>query len=140
MRIIPVALCVFYEKAETLRVWVQTRTDDGPYHGLLEFPGGGIESGETPLLACVREVEEEVGIKINSEDHHFFGNYTRDLGEKKILLYIYLFPKYKELDGLGQWLEVGGEFLSSPFSGKIPPLNHQIIDDLYKTLYSGPHE
>lgn len=140
MRIIPVSLCVFYEKSQSLKVWVQRRTDDGPYHGLLEFPGGGIEANETPLVACVREVQEEVGIRIEPKDHHFFGNYSRDLGEKVILLYIFLFPKYKELEGLGQWLEIEGEALSSSFSGKIPPLNHQIIDDLYKTLYSGRHE
>ena len=65
MKLVPVALALFYEKLEDgLNVWVQTRTDDGPFHGLLEFPGGGIEAGETPLAAAVREVEEEVGIVI----------------------------------------------------------------------------
>lgn len=140
MRIIPVSLCVFYEKGDSLKVWVQRRTDDGPYHGLFEFPGGGIEANETPLMACVREVEEEVGIEIDPLDHHFFGNYSRELGDKVILLYIYLFPKHKELEGRGQWLEIEANKLSSPFLNKIPPLNHQIIDDLYKTLYSGPYE
>lgn len=140
MRILPVSLCVFYEKEDVLKVWVQKRTDDGPYHGLLEFPGGGVEAGETPLAACIREVAEEVGIVIKEEDHHFFGNYTRDLGDKVILLYIYLFPKYAELEGKGQWLEIESNQLSSYLTGKIPPLNHQIIDDLFKTLYSGPHE
>lgn len=140
MRIIPVSLCVFFEKESYLKVWVQERIDDGPYHGLLEFPGGGIEEGETPLMACVREVEEEVGIRIKARDHHFFGNYTNHLNDKVFLLYIYLFPKYAELEGRGQWLEIKGDQLSSYLTGKIPPLNHQIIDDLYKTLYSGPHE
>lgn len=140
MRIIPVSLCVFFQQERELKVWVQERTDDGPYQGLLEFPGGGIEKGETPLMACVREVEEEVGIKIKEEDHHFFGNYSRDLGDKVILLYIYLFPKYAELDSKGEWLEISAAGMSSYLEGKIPPLNHQIIDDLYKTLYSGPHE
>ena len=140
MRILPVSLCVFYEKSENLKVWVQRRTDDGPYHGLLEFPGGGIEAGETPLEACIREVEEEVGIKIKAEDHHFYGDYTRELTDKKIILYIFLFPKYQELDGKGEWLNITPGELSAPWQGKIPPLNHQIIDDLYKSLYSGPHE
>lgn len=140
MRIIPVSLCIFYEKLESLKLWVQVRTDDGPYRGLLEFPGGGIEAGETPLEACVREVKEEVGIRIYPEDHHFFGNYSRDLGDKVVLLYVYLFPKYKELEGRGQWLEINEAELSAPYKEQIPPLNHDIIDDLFKTLYSGPHE
>lgn len=140
MRIIPVSLCLFYEKSHELKVWVQERTDDGPFHGLLEFPGGGIEAGETPLEACIREVQEEVGITISAEDHHFFGDYTLDFGEKKIILYIFLFPNYKELEGRGEWLTITPEDLSSPYQGKIPPPNHQIIDDLFKSLYSGPHE
>lgn len=140
MRIIPVSLCIFFEKADSLRVWVQTRTDDGPYQGLLEFPGGGIEAGETPLMACIREVKEEVGITIDAKDHHFFGNYSRDLGDKVVLLYIFLFPKYKELEGKGEWLEIEGEFLSSKYDQKIPPLNHAVIDDLFKSLYSESYE
>jgi mutator protein MutT len=28
------------------------------------FPGGGIEEGETPEEACLREVEEETGFKV----------------------------------------------------------------------------
>lgn len=140
MRIIPVSLCIFYQKEASLKIWVQRRTDDGPYHGLLEFPGGGIEPGETPLEACVREVEEEVGIVINPADHHFFGNFSRDLGDKLILLYVFLFPHYPQLMGRGQWLDIEGELLSSKLAGEIPPLNHEIIDQLYQSLYSGRHE
>jgi ADP-ribose pyrophosphatase YjhB (NUDIX family) len=29
------------------------------------FPGGGIEEGETPEEACLREVEEETGFIVN---------------------------------------------------------------------------
>lgn len=140
MRVLPVSLCIFYEKSEHLKVWVQTREDDGPFHGLSEFPGGGIEAGETPLQACIREVSEEVGIDIEAQDHHFFGDYIIDLGQKKIILYIFLFPKYSELEGKGEWLTITHDRLSEPYRGKIPPPNHQIIDDLFKSLYSGPHE
>jgi hypothetical protein len=59
---------------------------------------------------------------------------------KTIILYIFLFPKYSELEGKGEWLTITQDRLSEPFRGKIPPPNHQIIDDLFKSLYSGPHE
>ena len=137
MKLIPVSLALFYRRTEpeTLEVWVQTRTDDGIYHGLLEFPGGGIEEGETPLVACVREVKEEVGIDIRPEDGRFMGIYKRILPEKAILLYLHLFPAYSGLDEKGQWLTIMREKLSSVHEGKIPGPNHQMIDDLYRYLY-----
>ena len=42
------------------------------------FPGGGIEKGETPEEACIREVKEETGleVKICSLLHTLEGKYT----------------------------------------------------------------
>lgn len=36
----------------------------GPYNGKLDLPGGTIEWGEKPEITLVRELEEEVGIKV----------------------------------------------------------------------------
>ncbi len=138
VKIIPVALALFFrQSAETLEVWTQIRTDDGIYQGLLEFPGGGIEKGETPLETSIREVKEEVGIDIFSSDAKFMGTYSRVLRDKAILLYLFLYPEYPGLTGKGQWLAIDKENLSSPYEGKIPAPNHQMIDDLYRYLYDG---
>ena len=137
MKLVPVALSLFYEmQGESLKVWVQTREDDGPYHGLLEFPGGGIEPGETPLQAAVREVEEEVGIVIQAEDGKFMGTYHNEFPNKSILLYVFLFPHTSALKDKGQWLTITQPELSSSFKGLIPPPNHKIIDDLFLALLS----
>lgn len=38
----------------------------GPYAGMFDFPGGGIEFGESPEQALRREFIEEVGMEFNS--------------------------------------------------------------------------
>lgn len=42
------------------------KKNGGPYNGKLDLPGGTIEFCETPENAMKRELEEEVGIKVNS--------------------------------------------------------------------------
>lgn len=38
----------------------------GPYDGKLDLPGGTIEWGEKPEIALIRELQEEVGIKVTN--------------------------------------------------------------------------
>lgn len=140
MKLLPVALALFFREKRAdgvLEVWTQVREDDGPYHGLLEFPGGKIEEFETPLEGAVREVLEEVGIEINPSEGKLMGIYTNPLPNKMVLLNVFLFPDRPTLIGKGRWLEINKE-LSRPYKGLIPPPNHQIIDDLYHSLYDGP--
>lgn len=137
MKLVPVALALFYRKKnDILEVWTQVREDDGIYHGLLEFPGGKIEENETPLMAAVREVQEEVGITVDPKEGRLMGIYTNPIGERAILLNVFLFPDQKSLEGKGEWLSIEEIKLSSPYLGKIPGPNHQIIDDLFRSLYS----
>lgn len=138
MRLIPVALALFYRTPypETLEVWTQKREDDGIYHGLQEFPGGGIEMNESPLEAAVREVEEEVGIKVDPLEGKFMGIYSNSFPGKTILLNVILFPDQPSLVGKGEWLKIDKINLSALYKGQIPGPNHQMIDDLYRSLYS----
>lgn len=44
------------------RVLLAQRPEGKPMAGLWEFPGGKVDSGETPEVALVRELQEELGI------------------------------------------------------------------------------
>lgn len=64
-KIVPVVIAIIKEGNKfllTKRKEFQGR--DKKYHGLWQFPGGGINFGETPEQALNREMMEELGIEI----------------------------------------------------------------------------
>ena len=56
--------------------------------GLWEFPGGKIESGETPETALARELHEELGIIATEFAPVSFA--SKSLGDRHLLLLLYL--------------------------------------------------
>ncbi len=46
------------------RVLIAQRPEGKQLGGLWEFPGGKVEPGETPEIALIRELEEELGIVV----------------------------------------------------------------------------
>ena len=46
------------------RVLLQQRPEGKHLEGLWEFPGGKVDVGETPEVALIREIKEELGVDI----------------------------------------------------------------------------
>ena len=60
-----IAAGVIWKKS---RVLITQRKPEGLLGGLWEFPGGKIMNGETPSMACTREIREEVNLVVEAEE------------------------------------------------------------------------
>ena len=62
IKVVLVAACALVDPDG--RVLLARRPEGKPMAGLWEFPGGKVETGETPEQSLIRELEEELGIVV----------------------------------------------------------------------------
>jgi len=70
------------------KILIARRKEGKHLAGYWEFPGGKIEDGETPESCLIREIQEELGIDIDVQNH--LGDSKFDYKEKQILLKGYI--------------------------------------------------
>ena len=75
------------------RVLITERVDDGPFHGLWEFPGGKIRHGESPSGALVRELTEEIGVEPLESTH--FISLRHDYPDRSVSIDFYLVARWQ---------------------------------------------
>lgn len=81
---ITVAAAIIVNKSKVL---IAKRSSNKFLGGYWEFPGGKMESGETPEMCLLRELEEELDIQVNIEK--FLIEHIHDYGTFMVLLKAY---------------------------------------------------
>jgi 8-oxo-dGTP diphosphatase len=76
------------------RVLVQQRAH-GALKGLWEFPGGKIEPGETPAVALIRELREELAIDVEAACLAPAAFACEPLGDRHLLLLLHVCRKWR---------------------------------------------
>ncbi|MEJ6771750.1 MAG: (deoxy)nucleoside triphosphate pyrophosphohydrolase [Pelagibacteraceae bacterium] len=71
MKIVLASCCILLKKNKILTT---KRPAGKPFSNYWEFPGGKLEKGESFYDAIIRELEEELGIKVKSEDLSIIDN------------------------------------------------------------------
>lgn len=57
------------------RILIDKRHPDKPWGGLWECSGGSVTAGEDSLTGAIRELEEEIGIKANTDELILIGTF-----------------------------------------------------------------
>jgi A/G-specific adenine glycosylase len=110
------------------KVYIQQRLEEGLMAGLWEFPGGKIEAGETPEECLIREIIEELGVKVEIRSKLMIVKHSYTQFRVTLHVYQCRLPKGKiRAVSCQDWKWVEPSLLSQfPF----PAANKRIADSL----------
>ena len=130
-----VSAMVFYDKDK--RILLQDRRNIKKFGEEWGFFGGGIESGETPEQALVREMKEELDYDITEEARHIKTfDFTFPERDFRLVVHVFIMPladklqKFKVLEGDGAELYTIAEARKL----KMFDSDHIILDELETVL------
>jgi len=128
--VIPSSIVIpFRLKGDIFEVWMQKRKEAGSLNNLWEFPGGKIEAGEDAKSSGARELLEETGKILRSEELVAFKNYVPAYTDRNVILFVHL-GQVDEMPDNANWFVL--EDLKN--QDGIIEINKTILSDLEKYL------
>ena len=123
---------------EAGRILLQQRRRGSEHGGLWEFPGGKVDPGESPQIAAVREIEEELGLCLDAERlepvSFASDSHVPDASRRAYVILLYICRTWDGeaecRDGEGiAWFR-GDELAGLP----MPPLDYPLAEALRKKI------
>ncbi len=76
------------------KILISSRPSSKKFSGFYEFPGGKLNTGEYLIEGLSREIDEELGVKINLNKTYFLKSYKIIQKRKKLNLHFFLCLKW----------------------------------------------
>lgn len=89
------------------KFFIQQRSSKGLLADMWEFPGGKIEAGETTQQALVREMKEELGVRVTVAKHLFDVVHFYTQFKVKLSVYRCEVDQYPKLNARRKWVGLG---------------------------------
>jgi 8-oxo-dGTP diphosphatase len=126
--VIKVAVAVILDANN--QVLLSRRRNEVDHPGMLEFPGGKLESGESAEAALKRECLEELGIEVTENHYEFDVQYEYE--NKMVLLHIFTLKSYEGHPTGREGQAIGWHPVDQLDQNDFPAANAEIVDWLRK--------
>ena len=135
MRVVQVVAAALVDGAG--RVLLAQRPEGKAMAGLWEFPGGKVETGETPEAALIRELDEELGLDVVAGDLAPLTFVSHGYADFHLVMLLYVCRRWQGVpaSGIGQALrwEIPAAMSALPMPAADVPLVAALEDALRST-------